>query len=57
MPKRQEKNEQIRQFILENVEAHPADITSVTSARFGISRQASHKHIQKLQNNFLEQIN
>lgn len=48
MPKRQEKNEQIRQFILENVEAHPADITSVTSARFGISRQASHKHIQKL---------
>lgn len=48
MPVRQEKNEQIRQFILENVEEHPADITAITSARFDISRQASHRHIQKL---------
>lgn len=48
MSNRQEKNEQIRQFILENVEDHPTDMTSVTSAKFGISRQASHRHIQKL---------
>lgn len=48
MPNRKEKNEQIRQFILENIEDHPSDITSVVSARFDISRQASHRHIQKL---------
>ena len=48
MPNRKEKNEQIRQFILENVEDHPSDITSVVSDNFGISRQASHRHIQKL---------
>lgn len=48
MSNRQEKNEQIRQFILENVEDHPTDMTSVTSAKFGISRQASHRHVQKL---------
>lgn len=48
MPKRQEKNEQIRQFILENVEDHPTDITLVTSAKFSISRQASHRHVYKL---------
>jgi len=48
MNKTQEKTEQIRQFILENVEDHPTDITSVVSVEFGISRQASHRHIQKL---------
>lgn len=48
MPNRQEKNEQIRQFILESVEDHPSNITSVVSAKFGISRQASHRHVQKL---------
>lgn len=48
MSSRQEKNEQIRQFILENVEDHPSDITSFVSDNFGISRQASHRHIQKL---------
>ena len=48
MNKTQKKTEQIRQFILENVEDYPADITSIVSAKFGISRQASHRHIQKL---------
>ncbi len=48
MPNRQEKNEQIHQFILENVEDHPSDITSVVSKQFGVSRQASHRHIQRL---------
>jgi len=48
MNKLQEKTKEIRQFILENVEGHPNDITTVVSAEFGISRQASHKHIQKL---------
>jgi len=53
MPSRQEKNEQIRQFTLENVEDHPTDITSVVSVRFGLSRQASHRHVQKLVQNGL----
>jgi len=46
--KTQKRTEEIRKFILENVEEHPSDITSVVSSEFGISRQASHKHIQKL---------
>jgi len=44
----QKKTDEIRQFILENVEDHPTNITSVVSDKFGISRQASHRHIQKL---------
>lgn len=48
MNKPKKKTETIRQFILENIEVHPSDITSVISAKFGISRQASHRHIQRL---------
>ena len=48
MNKPQKKTDEIHQFILENVEDHPAGITSVVSAKFDISRQASHRHIQKL---------
>jgi anti-sigma regulatory factor (Ser/Thr protein kinase) len=48
MNKPQKKTDEIRQFILENVEDHPADITSFVSNTFGISRQASHRHVQKL---------
>jgi len=48
MPSRQEKNEQIHQFILENVEDHPSDITSVVADKFDISRQAGHRHVQRL---------
>lgn len=48
MNKPQKKTDEIRQFILENIEDHPADITSVVSVKFGISRQASHRYMQKL---------
>jgi len=48
MNKIKKKTEQVRQFILENVEDHPTDITSVVSDKFDISRQASHRHIYKL---------
>ncbi len=48
MNKPQKKTDEIRQFILENIEDHPADITAFVSAEFGISRQAAHRHIQKL---------
>jgi hypothetical protein len=42
------KTEKIRQFILENVEDHPANITMVVAERFGVSRQAAHKHVSHL---------
>jgi len=48
MNRPQKKTNEVRQFILENIEDHPGDITSFVSAKFGISRQASHRHIQKL---------
>lgn len=42
------RGEDIRQFILENVKDHPADIAALTAQNFGISRQAVNKHLQKL---------
>ena len=42
------RGEEIRQFILDQVEAHPADIAKLAAAKFGISRQAIGKHLQKL---------
>lgn len=48
MNKPQKKTNEIRQFILENVEDHPTDITAFVSVKFGISRQASHRHVKKL---------
>ena len=46
--KPQKKSENIHQFILENVEDHPADITIFTAEQFGISRQAVHRHVTHL---------
>jgi len=48
MNKPQKKTDEIHHFILENIEDHSADITSFISTTFGISRQAGHRHIQKL---------
>ena len=42
------RGEDIRRFIVENVESHPRDINKVTARHFGISRQAVHKQLQKL---------
>lgn len=42
------RGEGIRRFILENVEKHPTSISRKTSERFGITRQAVNKHLQKL---------
>src|SRR5882724_7409002 len=42
------QGEQVRRFILENVESHPADIAKRAASRFGISRQAVHKHLRRL---------
>ena len=48
MIKVRKRGEQIRKFILENVEAHPNDIASLATQEFGITRQAVNKHIQRL---------
>lgn len=42
------RGEEIRRFILENVEQHAADISRLTAERFGITRQAVNKHLKKL---------
>jgi anti-sigma regulatory factor (Ser/Thr protein kinase) len=38
----------VRQFILENVETHPADIVTFAAQHFEVSRQAVNKHIKNL---------
>jgi anti-sigma regulatory factor (Ser/Thr protein kinase) len=50
------RGEDIRQFILDNVEHNPKDVVSLTSRAYGISRQAVNKHIKRLveQNALLE---
>lgn len=42
------RGEQIRQYILRNVEKHPGDITRMASERFGVTRQAINKHVKML---------
>ncbi len=42
------RGENIRQFILDNVEHNPKDIVALTSRAYDISRQAVNKHIKRL---------
>ena len=42
------RGEEIRCFILQVIERHPADISRVISEYFGITRQAANKHLQRL---------
>jgi hypothetical protein len=48
MPRVRSRGELIRKYVLENVEAHPADIVRQTIEHFGITRQAAHRHFQNL---------
>ncbi len=48
MSKVRKRGEQIRQFILTNVEGHPRDIAALAVQEFGITRQAVNKHIKRL---------
>lgn len=48
MTKLRKKTEEIRQFIVANVEKHSKDIASLTAKQFDITRQAVNKHIQTL---------
>ena len=42
------QGEAVRRFIVENLEAHPSDIVKLTADRFAFTRQAVHKHLQRL---------
>jgi anti-sigma regulatory factor (Ser/Thr protein kinase) len=42
------RGESIRRYIIANVEKHQKDIALVTANKFGISRQAVNKHLQRL---------
>jgi hypothetical protein len=42
------RGEDIRGFILEHVEKHPNDVSRVSAEHFKITRQAIHKHLQRL---------
>jgi len=44
------RGEAIRRYVIENVEKHSSDIARTTAERFAITRQAVHKHLQKLVN-------
>lgn len=40
--------EPVRKFIIDSLGDHPQDIVRVTAEKFGCSRQAVHKHLQRL---------
>jgi DNA-binding transcriptional ArsR family regulator len=40
--------DEIRRLILTELEAHPEDIAKVAAERFGITRQAVHRHLNSL---------
>lgn len=42
------RGEDVRRFILNNVEKHPTEISKLVAEHFGITRQAVNKHLQKL---------
>jgi anti-sigma regulatory factor (Ser/Thr protein kinase) len=46
MPPR--KTDEIRDFIISNIEEHPNNITALTAEKFSVSRQAVLRHINKL---------
>lgn len=48
MTKVRARGEDVRKFILDHVEKHPANISKLTSTHFNITRQAVNKHLQKL---------
>lgn len=44
------RGEDVRRFILDHVEKNPSAISKLTAEKFGITRQAVNKHLQKLNN-------
>jgi anti-sigma regulatory factor (Ser/Thr protein kinase) len=45
-----QRGEQLRRFILDNIQRHPSDIGRVASEQFGVTRQAVNKHLDRLVN-------
>ncbi len=41
-------SEPVRRFLIDNLEAHPGDIVRLAAGKFGCTRQAVHKHLQRL---------
>ncbi len=48
MPKVRDGGESVRKFLIENIGAHPSDVVRLASDQFSCSRQAIHKHLQRL---------
>lgn len=48
MSKVRESGELVRKFLVERVSEHPSDIVKLATETFGCSRQAVHKHLQRL---------
>lgn len=48
MTKVRSGGEPVRKFLISKMSAHPTDVVRVAVEKFGCSRQAVHKHIQKL---------
>jgi anti-sigma regulatory factor (Ser/Thr protein kinase)/biotin operon repressor len=48
MGKVRARGEPVRRFLIENIQGHPADIVRVAAEKFVCSRQAVHKHLQRL---------
>jgi anti-sigma regulatory factor (Ser/Thr protein kinase) len=48
VPAIRDRGEAVRTFIVGNVAKHPTDIVRRTAEKFGYSRQAVHRHIQRL---------
>jgi predicted transcriptional regulator len=40
--------EPVRKFLIDNIDAHPADVVKMASEKFDCSRQAVHKHLKRL---------
>src|SRR5688572_17597527 len=53
MPRPSRQNPTVREFILRNVRAHPANIAAVTAERHGLSRQAVAGYLKRLVNDGL----
>lgn len=48
MSKVRSGGEPVRRFLIENIGNHPSDIVRLAAEKFGISRQAVHKHLHRL---------
>jgi anti-sigma regulatory factor (Ser/Thr protein kinase) len=48
MPGTRRRGEEVRNFILQSVEAHPSDVARLAAEKFKISRQTANEHLRRL---------